>query len=41
MKEKEQQGVTYDYSDASVHDTVLRGDILRGYEKFKVCPETS
>lgn len=29
--------VQYDYQDSSVHDMALRADILKGYERFKVC----
>ncbi|KAL0572275.1 hypothetical protein V5O48_009677 [Marasmius crinis-equi] len=28
--------VTYDYSDASVHDIALKADIMKGYERFKL-----
>ncbi|KAF9269141.1 hypothetical protein L218DRAFT_422502 [Marasmius fiardii PR-910] len=28
--------VTYDYSDASVHDMALRADLMKGYERFKL-----
>jgi len=28
---------TYDYHEGSVYDVALRQDLLRGYERFKVC----
>lgn len=37
-KETEMQtGPVYDFLEGSVHDIALRQDILRGYERFKVC----
>lgn len=43
-KEKEKEkgkevrdGPVYDYEDGSVQDGVLKGDIMRAYERFKVC----
>ena len=30
-------GPTYDYEEASLYDIALRGHILQGYERFKVC----
>lgn len=31
------EGPVYDYEDGSVHDSALKEDIMRGYERFKVC----
>lgn len=39
-KDKETEtetGPVYDFLEGSVHDIALRQDILRGYERFKVC----
>jgi hypothetical protein len=37
-KEKSvREGPVYDYEDASVHDAVLKEEIMRAYERFKVC----
>ncbi|KAL0065153.1 hypothetical protein AAF712_007823 [Marasmius tenuissimus] len=36
-KEKQKEpALTYDYSDASVHVTALKADIMKGYERFKL-----
>lgn len=42
-KEKQvREGPVYDYEDASVQDAVLKVEIMRAYERFKVClPYTS
>jgi len=36
-KEKQKEpALTYDYSEASVHDMALKAEITKGYERFKV-----
>lgn len=36
-KDKDKDEPGYDCEDSSVHDGALKEDIMRGYERFKVC----
>jgi hypothetical protein len=35
-KSDKTDNLTFDYHEASIHDTALKADLLRGYERFKV-----